>query len=82
MHVMDSPIEIEFRYYLAHQDELIEKYRGKFIVIHGQKVIGAYDNEKAAIQETVKKHELGTFIVQKAAYGSSEQVFRSRVMVG
>lgn len=79
--VMSSPLEREFEYFLAHQNELVQKYRGKFVVIKDERVIGAYDSELEAINETVKKHELGTFLVQQAEPGSESytQVYHSRV---
>ena len=79
---MSSPLGTEFEYYLAHQDELVEKYDGKFIVIKNGDVLGAYDDELSAVTETQKSHELGTFLVQKVSEGDAEysQTFHSRVV--
>ena len=63
-------LEKEFDYYLKHQDELVKKYNGKFIVIKDADVIGAFDSELEAIEKTAEKHELGTFLVQKCERGS------------
>lgn len=78
---MNSPLEREFDYFLAHQEELVRQHRGKFLVIKDQKVIGVYDSELKAIEETTKGHELGTFLVQPAEPGSESytQVYHSRV---
>jgi hypothetical protein len=78
---MAQPLEKEFKYYLDHQDELVEKYNGKFVVIKDLKVIGAYDVELDAIRETAKHYELGTFLVQKCEPGKAgyTQTFHSRV---
>lgn len=78
---MAKALEKEFEYYLAHQAELVEKFDGKFIVIKGNEVLGAYDSEIEAIKETMKEHELGTFLVQKCEEGeeSYTQTFHSRV---
>ena len=80
---MTSPLEEEFQYYIEHQDELVEKYRGKVIVIKNGEVIGEYDSDLEAINETTKQHELGTFLVQKCEPGSDSytQTFHSRVVV-
>jgi len=80
---MESPLEDEFQYYIEHQDDLVEKYRGKVIVIKDHKVLGAYDSDLEAINETTKQHELGTFLVQKCEPGSDSytQTFHSRVVV-
>lgn len=78
---MTDPLEQEFAYYKAHQDELVEKYRGKVVVIKGDLVIGVYDNELEAVNETSKEHKLGTFLVQKCVPGPEaySQTYHSRV---
>lgn len=78
---MHSPLEKEFEYYLDHQEELVKKYRGKFVVIKGCKVVGTYDTELEALSETSKTEELGTFLVQKCEPGSESytHTFHSRV---
>lgn len=78
---MVSELQKEFRYYIDHQDELVEKYRGKVIVIKDEKVIGVYDSDLEAIEKTSEKYELGTFLVQKCepGFNSYTQTFHSRV---
>ena len=75
-------LEKEFNYYLEHQDELIREYNGKFIVIKDDAVIGEYESELEAVEETSKRHELGTFLVQKCVPGSESytHTYHSRVM--
>jgi hypothetical protein len=82
MSVMAAPLLKEFEYYVAHQSELVAKYAGKFVVIKGEKVLGAYDDELQAIRETSKTHLPGTFLVQKCAPGSDSYTatFHSRVV--
>lgn len=81
---VQKPLAKEFQYYIDHQDELVRKYNGKYIVIKGTAVLGAYDNELEAVTQTSKDHELGTFLVQKCAPGSENytQTFHSRVSFG
>ncbi|OHB60602.1 MAG: hypothetical protein A2167_07965 [Planctomycetes bacterium RBG_13_46_10] len=78
---MAKGLEKEFQYYLDNQEDLVKQYNGKFIVIKNFKVIGAYNTELEAIQETTKEHELGTFLVQKCEPGSDSytQTYHSRV---
>lgn len=78
---MESPLKKEFEYYLAHQDELVAIYSGKFVVIKDQKVIGSYPDQISAINDAKKLHALGTFLVQKVEPGKSAytQTFHSRV---
>jgi len=78
---MKSQLDKEFQWYLNHQEELVEKYNGRFIVIKENEVIGDYDKIGDAVRETAKKHEMGTFLVQKCSPGDQDytQTFRSRV---
>ena len=72
----------EFEYYTSHQEELVGKYAGKFIVIKGGKVDGAYGTQEEAYTKAREKHELGTFIIQRVDPGeeSYTQTFHSRVV--
>jgi hypothetical protein len=71
----------EFDYYRAHQSELLKLYNGKYVVIKGEAVLGAYDNASTAILETSKTHPKGTFLVQKCTPGDEAYTatFHSRV---
>ncbi len=73
----------EFKYYLEHQDELVKKYDGKFIVIKDYKIIGAFDSALEAVEKVTEQHELGTFLVQKCEPGNASytQTYHSRVAV-
>ena len=79
---MSSPLQKEFQYYLSHQNEMVEEYDGKYVVIKDSVVVGVYDDELTAVTETQKSHELGTFLVQKVSSGDAEytQTFCSRVV--
>jgi Family of unknown function (DUF5678) len=78
---MASPLQQEFEYFLANQQEFVKQYNGKFIVIKDRKVIGSYDDQISAINETQKLHKVGTFLVQKVVPGDTAytQTFHSRV---
>jgi hypothetical protein len=78
---MEVPLKREFDFYLAHQAELVKDHNGKYVVIKDQKVVGVYDDQASALSETVKNHDLGSFLVQKVEPGeqSHTQVFHSRV---
>jgi hypothetical protein len=77
-----STLGKEFQYYLENQDELVKQYNGKFIVIKDCSVIGVYDGELEAIENTQIKYELGTFLVQKCEPGKNgySQTYQSRVI--
>jgi len=76
-------LEKEFKYYLEHQTELVKKYNGKFIVIKGQNVLGAFASALEAVEKTTEQYELGTFLVQKCERGNASytQTYHSRISV-
>jgi hypothetical protein len=78
------PLERDFQYYLSHQSDLVHRYSGKVVVIKNQSVIGAFDSEAEAVNETAKSHELGTFLIQRCEEGSDAytQTFHSPVVAG
>ncbi len=77
-----SSLQAAFDYYLDHQDEMVEKYDGKYIVIKDGDVLGVFDDQLTAVTETKKSHELGTFLVQKVSKGDAEysQTFHTRAV--
>lgn len=74
-------LDQEFQFYLDHQNELVKKYNGKYLVIKGESVIGEYNSQEEALTETQKTHELGSFLIQLCKEGTEAytQIFHSRV---
>lgn len=62
-------LDSEFAYYEAHRDEIDQQYPYQFIVIVGDKVVGAYSTLHDAIVESVKSHKPGTFLIQECLPG-------------
>lgn len=79
---MASSLKDAFDWYRAHQQELVQQYNGKFIVIKDGQVLGSYDDQYTAVVETEKQHPIGTFLVQKVEPGNAAytQTFHSRVV--
>ena len=75
-------LEKEFQYFIDNQNALLKKYNGRFIAIVGEQVVGDYDSFDQAIDETMKEHELGTFLIQECTEGEKAytQTFHSRVV--
>jgi hypothetical protein len=74
----------EFEFYIKHQDDLLQRFHGKFIAIKGAEILGGFETEIQAITEAKKRWDLGTFMVQKCEPGSENytQVFHSRISRG
>lgn len=61
--------EEELEFFKENQTELVEKFDGKFLVIKGNEVLGAYETPIDALNEGIKKAELGSFMIQPCEPG-------------
>ena len=66
-------LEKEFDFFVNNQKKLAKEYRGKYIAIKDNKVLGAFDSLPEAVRETSKHEEVGTFLIQKC--GASEKAY-------
>jgi len=73
-------LETEWEFYENNRDELVEKYCDKFVVISGDRVVAAYDNEDIAYEETVKTIPLGSFMIHHVM--EEEEVFTISPVLG
>lgn len=79
---MSADLRNAFDYFLNNQEELVEKYAGKFVVItNDRQVLGAFSSPLEASEAAQKKVHLGEFLVQKVQSGTDgfTQTFYSRV---
>lgn len=59
----------ELDFFIAHQDELVAKHRGKTLVIRGETVVGAYPSPLDAYLAGRREFPAGTFMVQPCEPG-------------
>jgi len=57
-------LEKEQAFYEANKDKLRLKYAGKRVVIASNEVLGVYESDREAIQETSKVMPRGSFMVK------------------
>ncbi len=78
---MCAKLRRELQYYIEHQDELVEKYDGQYIVLAGDKIEGAFDTELEALRFARSELEPGSYIVKQVKPGreSYSQTFHTRV---
>ena len=62
-------LDVKFKYYLDHQDEIVKSYNGKVVVIMDNRVVDAYNSYEEAHFECVKKYKEGTFLLQLCTPG-------------
>ena len=77
-----AKLDREYEFYKGNKESLLPKYEGKFIVIVGEKVVGSFDTREEAIDEAVKDHKPGTFLIHKVCKEEEVIYFRSRVAIG
>jgi hypothetical protein len=72
-----SDLSIEFNYFLAHQEELVARYRGRYIALVGERVHGSYRSLHEAYRTSCQQLPLGTFLLQQCLPGAGvyTQVF-------
>lgn len=71
-----------FNYYLEHQDELVKKFDGKYLIITADGVKGAYDTLQEGYDVALSEYGKGKFMLQLCSKGDeaySQQFFTSRV---
>ena len=61
----------ELAFFIANQDALVAKYRGKALVIRAQEVVGAYDTALDAYMAAQRLYPAGTFMIQPCEPGPS-----------
>ena len=73
----------DFFWYLAHQEELVEEYNGKHLLIKDKKVVGSYDCPLDALVEGKKNFKPGTFIIQLCTPGDMAYTrhLKTRILV-
>ena len=74
-------LEEEFAFFEENKASLLEKYSGKFIVIVGNDVVGAYDTQADAYSGAIKDHPPGSFFIQHALPDSEQQIHRFASLV-
>ena len=60
------PLETEINAYEQMRDELQRLYTGKFIVIHGNEFIEAFDDLDSAAKEAIRQFGVGPAAVEQS----------------
>ncbi len=77
-----SSLDKSFKFYLAHQSELVEKYNGKIVVIEEENILDSFDSFEAAYAWADSKRLLGKVLIQDVAPGEENYTHTfSNVMV-
>lgn len=69
-------LEKEFDFFKKNQQSLVEKYKGQYIVIIGNEVIGSYPSNEIALYYAKQKYDIGTFLIQHCIEGENAYTCR------
>ena len=69
-------LEKEFEFFKKNQQSLVEKYKGQYIVIIGNDVVGNYPSNEIALYNAKQKYIIGTFLIQHCIEGESAYTCR------
>lgn len=59
----------ELNFFKENQDDLVNSFKGKILVIKGREIIGVYKDTIEAYKEAIKENELGSFMLQPCEPG-------------
>ena len=62
---MGELLDRQHKFYLQHEQMLLEKYGGQFIVIHNEQVADSFDTERDAYIYSVQHFQIGTFLIRE-----------------
>ena len=70
------PLEKELAHFEKIKGELLQKYQGKFALIHEEQFIGAFDSPENAYQEGINRFKKDPFLVKRIS--EQEEVYRNQ----
>ncbi|MEO9483971.1 MAG: hypothetical protein ABJG47_11015 [Ekhidna sp.] len=71
---MGELLDKQHKFYIRNEQELFEKYRGQFIVIHDELVADSFGSEGDAYVYCVKNFRIGTFLIREVIRNGSSKI--------
>lgn len=65
-------LEVERQFVSSHRDELLKVYGGRFLVVKGEEVSGAYDSLNEALHAAATKHGLDNVLIRRVEDAEQE----------
>ena len=60
------PLEVEIQFFEQNKDKFLADHAGKFVVIHGEQFLGAYDTVESAYNAGIQAFGDQQFLVREA----------------
>lgn len=67
-----AALEMERKYLDSNKDALLKEYGGKFLVISGELVTGAFDTIEEALEGAVTQHGLKSVLIRRPSEAQLE----------
>ena len=71
-----NPLSTELEYFHAHRDELVASYPGKFALIKGDELIGAFDTDENAYRAGVARFGNTPLLIRQITTEDEDQPVR------
>lgn len=65
----------ETAYFEEHDKEFRRRYEGEYTLIHGERLVGSYSEEAAAVADGIRKFGTDPFLVRRP--GEAEPVLKA-----
>lgn len=65
-------LDTERKYLETHREELLRQYGGRFLVIKGEEVTGAYDTLNDALEGAALRHGLDNVLIRRPSDAQME----------
>lgn len=72
------PLETELAVFARMKEQLLSSHEGKFILIHGEELVGAFDSAENAYAAGVAHFGREPFLVKKVT--AREEVYRNQAL--
>jgi hypothetical protein len=79
---MEGKMDNDFDFFLQNMERLYRQHGQKFVAIKDHNILGAYDTFNEALETTLEKEKLGTFLIQECFESREKLVhhFQGNVM--
>lgn len=62
----DGLLATERAFFEEHREEFVQRYAGRYLLIHGDALVGHFDTLEAAIDDGVRRFGAGPFLARGA----------------
>lgn len=78
---MEDKVKENYRFFVSHKDELLKKYRDKFVIIINKKIVGSFESFDEALRYSEQEKLIpGEYFLDQVSTATFEsKAFISRV---